>query len=171
MVAEIDEALNVRSTVDKVGLLRRANSLVEEELKAMAAAERRHAVLTGLATLGYEVSEGMATAWVDNGQIVLRKASHPGYGVELSGGAKSDLLQVRTVGIGGSAESWDLNRDRDMETIWCSEFERLKTLVAQAGGDVEIVSARPVGQFPLKVVAAPFADQAVDVVTRHRSLQ
>jgi hypothetical protein len=40
----------------------------------MAAVERRRAVLEGLASLGYEVSEGMATAWVKQGRVVLRKA-------------------------------------------------------------------------------------------------
>ncbi|MCS3933008.1 hypothetical protein M2175_008039 [Bradyrhizobium elkanii] len=43
----------------------------------MAAEERRRAVLEGLAGLGYEVSKGMATAWVQNGQIVIRKAANP----------------------------------------------------------------------------------------------
>jgi hypothetical protein len=40
-----------------------------------------------------------------------------------------------------------------LETISCGEFERLKELVAKAGGYVSIESARPAGQFPLKVVA------------------
>lgn len=40
-----------------------------------------------------------------------------------------------------------------METIWCGEFERLQSLVAQAGGNVSIESAGPVGQYPLKLVA------------------
>jgi len=40
-------------------------------------------VLEGLASLGYEVGDG--DRLVQNGQIVLRKAANPGYGVELSG--------------------------------------------------------------------------------------
>jgi hypothetical protein len=137
----------------------------------MRGGRKRRAVLEGLASLGYEVSEGMATAWVQNGQIVLRKAATPGYGVELSGGSKSDLLQVRAVGIGSSAEARDVSRDRDMETIWCSEFDRLKALVAKVGGNVSIESARPAGQFPLKVVSDPVASHEIEVIGRqHRSL-
>lgn len=45
----------------------------------------------------------MATAWVTGGQVVLRKPANPGYGVELSGGSQSDVLQVRAVGIGNPA--------------------------------------------------------------------
>ncbi|MCC8973826.1 hypothetical protein [Bradyrhizobium brasilense] len=113
----------------------------------------------------------MATASVQNGQIVLRKAANPGYGVELSGGSKSDLLQVRAVGIGSSAEARDANRNRDMETIWCGEFDRLKALVARAGRNVTIESARPVGQFALKVVSDPGARHEADGIKRsHRSL-
>jgi hypothetical protein len=84
--------------------------------------------------------------------VVLRKAANPGYGVELSGGTQSDLLQVRAVAIGLATDSRDMNRDRDMETIWCGEFERLKTLIAEDGGNLAIERAMPVGQAPLKFI-------------------
>jgi len=169
LLAEIVAALRLPQRSNAEELIKKADKLIEEELKTMAAAERRRAVLEGLASLGYEVSEGMATAWVDKGQVVLRKAANPGYGVELSGGG--DLLQVRAVGIGGSAEARDTSRDRDMEEIWCGEFERLKALVAKAGGSVAIESARPVGQFPLKVVHDPNARHEIEAIGRsHRSL-
>ncbi|MGY4182960.1 hypothetical protein ACVIHH_008251 [Bradyrhizobium sp. USDA 4518] len=166
MLTEIEESLASPTLNNGQDLVKRADFLIEEEFKAMAAAERRRAVLEGLASLGYEVSEGMATAWVQNGQIVLRKAAHPGYGVELLGGSRSDLLQVRAVGIGSSAEARDADRDRDMETIWCGEFDRLKALVAKAGGDVAMEFARPVGQFPLKIVSDPGVSHQADVAIR-----
>jgi hypothetical protein len=169
LLAEVDAALRLPRKSNAEELIKRTDKLIEEELKTMAAAERRRVVLEGLASLGYEVTEGMATAWVDKGQVVLRKAANPGYGVELSGGA--DLLQVRAVGIGGSGEARDNSRDRDMEEIWCGEFDRLKKLVAKAGGSVAIESARPVGQFPLKVVHDPNARHEIEGVGRsHRSI-
>ncbi|QOZ36437.1 hypothetical protein [Bradyrhizobium sp. CCBAU 53421] len=166
LLNEIEETLSSPSASNGQDLVERADLLIEEEFKAMAAAERRRAVLEGLASLGYEVSEGMATAWVQNGQIVLRKAANPGYGVELLGGSKSDLLQVRAVGIGSSAEIRDRSRDRDMETIWCGEFDRLKALVATAGGNVAMEFARPAGQFPLKIVSGPGVSHQAEVVER-----
>jgi hypothetical protein len=36
--------------------------LIQEKMRVLAADARRRAVLQGLATLGYEVNEGMATA-------------------------------------------------------------------------------------------------------------
>ena len=135
----------------------------------MAAEERRRAVLEGLASLGYEVSEGMATAWVEGGRVVLRRAASPGYGVELSGGSQSDLLQVRAVGIGNPTDARDTSRDRDMETIWCGEFQRLQALVGKSGGNLSLESARPVGQYPLKVVPDLGGSRVADDVaaTRH----
>lgn len=167
---EIEQAL-AGSGGNNQELIRRASFLIEAEVRSMAAEERRRAVLEGLASLGYEVSEGMMTAWVAGGRVVLRKPANPGYGVELSGGSQADVMQVRTVGIGNPAEARDANRDRDMETIWCSEFERLQSLVANTGGSVSIESARPVGQFPLKVVAdlGILSTGEHDAMTRHRS--
>jgi hypothetical protein len=149
---EIERAI-AKSGANDQELVKRADFLIEAEVRSMAAEERRRAVLEGLASLGYEVSEGMMTAWVSDGRIVVRKPANPGYGVELSGGSQADVMQVRAVGIGNPAEARDAGRDRDMETIWCGEFERLQSLVAKAGGNVSIESARPVGQYPLKVVA------------------
>ena len=85
--SEIGENLSGASTGNEAELVKRADFLIEAEVRAMAAEERRRAVLEGLASLGYEVSEGMATAWVKDGRVVLRKAANPGYGVELSGGS------------------------------------------------------------------------------------
>jgi hypothetical protein len=139
----------------------------------MAAEERRRVVLEGLASLGYEVSEGMMTAWVAGGRVVLRKPANPGYGVELSDGSQADVMQVRAVGIGNPVEVRDAGRDRDMEAIWCSEFGRLQSLVAKAGGSVVIEGARPVGQFPLRVVAdlgvVPAGDEGA--IARYRTRQ
>jgi hypothetical protein len=150
--SEIGEILSAATRGKEAELIKRADFIIEEEVRTMAAKERRRAVLEGLAGLGYEVSEGMATAWVNGGRVVLRKAANPGYGVELSGGSKSDLLQVRAVAFGNSTEKRDTSRDRDIETIWCGEFERLQSLIAKDGGHLAIEHARPVGQFPLKVV-------------------
>jgi hypothetical protein len=150
--SEIGELLSGAMQGNEAELIKRADFLIEEEVRTMAAEERRRAVLEGLAGLGYEVSEGMVTAWVSGGRVVLRKAANPGYGVELSGGSQSDLLQVRAVAFGNSTEMRDISRDRDIETIWCGEFERLQSLIAKDGGHLAIEHARPIGQFPLKVV-------------------
>jgi hypothetical protein len=168
--SEIGKSLSGDSGGNEAELLQRAGVLIEAEVQAMAAEERRRAVLEGLAGLGYEVSEGMATAWVNGGQVVLRKAANPGYGVELAGGSKSDLLQVRAIAFGNSTETRDTSRDRDIETIWCGEFERLQSLMAKDGGRLSLESAHPIGHFPLKVVEDRLSATETDIsvrTTRH----
>lgn len=165
--AEIEQTLGGAPGTE-AELIKRADALIEAEVRAIAAEARRQAVLEGLGSLGYEVSDGMATAWVQDGRIVLRKAANPGYGVELSGNA--DLLQVRAVGIGDPAQARDPLRDRDMETIWCSEFERLQTLVAKRGGNLSIETARPIGQYPLKIIPGQSPATGEDIERRLRSL-
>lgn len=166
---EIELAI-AKSGANDQELVKRADFLIEAEVRSMAAEERRRAVLEGLASLGYEVSEGMMTAWVSGGRVVLRKPANPGYGVELSGGSQTDVMQVRAVGLGNPADPRDAGRDKDIETIWCGEFERLQSLVAQAGGNVSIESARPAGQYPLKVVADVVAQSADAEVVRTRQI-
>jgi hypothetical protein len=160
--SEIGQSLSGHAPANEAELLQRADFLIDAEVQAMAAEERRRAVLEGLAGLGYEISEGMATAWVNGGRVVLRKAANPGYGVELSGGSKSDLLQVRAVAFGNSTETRDTSRDRDIETIWCGEFARLQSLVAKDGGHFSLESAHPIGQFPLKLVEEERSASGVD---------
>lgn len=166
---EIEQALAKSGSNDQE-LVKSADFLIEAEVRSMAAEERRRAVLEGLASLGYEVTEGMMTAWVSGGRVVLRKPANPGYGVELLGGSQIDVMQVRAVGFGNPADPRDAGRDKDMEMIWCGEFERLQSLVAQAGGNFSIESARPAGQFPLKVVADVLAQSADAEVVRMRQI-
>jgi hypothetical protein len=149
---EIEKALVGEDATAARSLIERANAFIAEEIRGMAAVARRRAVLRGLASLGYEVTEGMATAWVEGGRVVLRKSANPEYGVELAGGTKSERFQVRAVGFGSAGASRDASRDRDMETIWCDEFARLQALLAGQGGKIEIEDALPVGAVPMKVI-------------------
>jgi hypothetical protein len=169
--ARIEAAVGVEDVSSARTLIGEADALVEVELSKLAADARRHAVLRGLASLGYEVNEGMATAWVQGGQVVLRKAASPDYGVELGGGTKSDRLQVRAVVFGGPQSERNASRDRDMEAVWCSEFQRLRTLLSASGGGLEIEKASPVGAVPLKLVEDTTRHQEPDEVVVPRTLQ
>jgi hypothetical protein len=152
LCAEIDAILTKLDSAKMPALIEKAAGYLAAEMKARAISGRRLAVLEGLASLGYEVSEGMATAWVKNGRIVLRRAASPDYGIEIGGGADADRLQVRAVGLGTKDVPRDAARDRDMEAIWCSEFERLRALVGKAGGAISVDKALPVGAVPIKIV-------------------
>ncbi|MFJ7809769.1 hypothetical protein ACIQYQ_02970 [Pseudomonas asiatica] len=127
----------------------RCEAILAAHVQAQAALARREAMLQGLAQLGYEVREGMTTSWAESGKVVLRKPATPGYGVELGGKADNGRLQVRAVAL---SRDRDKQRDRDIETIWCSEFERLQTLLQNGGSELLIERAMGVGETPLKEV-------------------
>lgn len=140
-------------------LVAEAVAMVEGEARAAAAAARRRAVLAGLASLGYEVRETMAAAWERDGRIVIRKPGTTDYGVELGAPADAARLQVRLVGSARPAVPRDARRDADQETIWCSEFDRLRTELAGVGDELVVERALLPGEQPLRSVAMPQSAQ------------
>jgi hypothetical protein len=130
---------------------------------AQAAMARREAILAGLATLGYQVNDNMATAWVDEGRVVLRKADGDAHGLEIASAPDAQRLQVRAVAFSsGLAAAANLAA----ETAWCGDFSRLQESLRQNAGDLAIERALPVGAVPLKVVQAPTAAQDRSEVAR-----
>jgi len=136
-------------------LLAEADATLKAVRASQAAEARRQAVLSSLAGLGYEVKEGMATAWVADGRVVLRKAAQEGYGVEIAGDPAQARMQMRVVAFTDGAAAADPAKDRDAETLWCGDVETLKRELAASGGDLVIEQARPVGATPVKRIAAP----------------
>jgi hypothetical protein len=126
--------------------------LIAEETRARAAIARRVAVLKGLAELGYEVRETMATAWAHNGRIVVRKPAETEFGVELSGTPTAERLQMRLVAFDQPGAMRDGARDKDMETIWCNEFARLQALLGTCDNALVIERALAAGATPIKIV-------------------
>lgn len=127
-------------------------ALLKEETKAMAGFSRREAILKGLSELGYEVRENMATAWAENGRIVVKKPNEKGYGVELGAVEDAERMQVQLVSFEQANDTSKASRDLDRETIWCSEFSRLRSLLEKSGTSLHIEKALPVGSKPLKQV-------------------
>lgn len=127
------------------------------------AESRRKAILNGLAQLGYEVHEGMETAWANDGQIVAKKPSLPGYGVEIGGQARNGRIQVRAVAVTADR---DTRRDKDIETLWCGEFSRLQELLAEQGDNLFIERAMGVGTVPLKLSLDTRATENLESIRR-----
>lgn len=147
-------------------------ALADHRVKGAAAA-RRAAVMKGLAGLGYEIREGMTTAFAASGNLVVADSARPGYGVEVSGAADGRQFQMRPVAFEAPGQSADASRDRDAETIWCSQVTALSKSLADGGDGLEIVRALPIGATPLKRVSAPdqgVAEEAAANAVRERSL-
>lgn len=136
--------------------------------RRMAAEQRRRAILEGLSRLGYQLGSSMATAFATQGRVVLRKASLPGYGVEISAPADAQRMQFRTVALSSSR---DRRRDVDAENLWCGDFSELQKLFVGSGASFTIEVAKAVGEVPLKLAMETEADgdSANVSVTRTRS--
>lgn len=160
IVARLDEPSDLL-----IKLEHEAKVVLERALETTAAQSRRHVVLEGLAKLGYQVSENLETAWVQNGRVVIKRTSQPGYGVELSGKIDSGRVQMRAVAISNQGSSVDSKRDRDAETIFCSDVATLQRSLGEAGGDFVIERALPIGATPLKIVTD--ASTGNDETDRH----
>jgi hypothetical protein len=130
-----------------------AEEAVEAHTREVAAAARRQAILRGLATLGYEVRETMATVWARDGRLVVRKPGVEDYGVELGAPVDASRLQVRVVGSDRPVTRRDATRDRDQETIWCGQFNELRAVIAAQGGEIVLERALEPGAQPVKTVA------------------
>lgn len=166
LLSQINACTTTTDSATMTGLIERCEACIAAYLQTRAALARREAVLNGLASLGYEVREGMATAWAETGKVVLRKVATPGYGVEVGGKADNGRLQVRAVALSGDR---DKARDRDIETIWCSEFQRLQALLKDRGSELLIERALSVGEVPLKEasISMPSTEATID---QHKTL-
>jgi len=147
-------------------LAEECKNVVEQEQQRLAAHARRGAILRNLTRLGYEVKDGMETAWARDGRVVVKKPALPGYGVEIGGQAKSSRLQVRAVALSANR---DVARDKDVEMLWCGDFDRLQEFLVAEGDSVLIERAMGVGEVPLKVIGD--ADAEAASVDKQRSLR
>ncbi len=133
-------------------LLSEAAALSEREVANIAAIARRKSVLTGLASLGYEVREGMMTAWVRDGRVVVRKPGMTDYGVEIGAPTDVSRLQVRLVGSDRPATPRNNQRDLDHEVAWCSEVGQLEEIIRGAGGAFFLDRSSEPGAHAVKTV-------------------
>lgn len=147
---QTEEALASLGAKELEARLTSAREALEQARAAAAASARRAAVLQGLAVLGYDVAEGMGTVTASDGRLVLRSATRPGYGVELTTAGATGRMQMRPIAFNFAGRGPDPARDRDAETIWCSEVTTLQDLLARDGGRLAIEKAQPIGAAALK---------------------
>lgn len=162
-VARLNAAFSMPEATTVRELIGSARKWLEQETAREDAQLRREAVLRALTTLGYEVRENMATAWAENGRIVIRRPADPDYGVELMTPKTGPAVQARVVAFaeGSERSSAALQRDREIEQTWCSQFQHMRDLLQADGFNPALISATPAGATPVKVL--PAADHTRDV--------
>jgi hypothetical protein len=161
ILARIDETTEALGELEK-----EATEAINQSREEAAAHSRRDAILKGLAALGYQVNEGMETAWVRDGRVVIKRAAQPGYGVEIGGKVESGRMQMRTVAIRSPNTPADAMRDKDAETIFCGDVAKLQGQLAATGGGIVIERAMPIGATPLRVVTDTSSSSDEDMQER-----
>jgi hypothetical protein len=131
-------------------LLPAIEDVIRRHRKALAAQARRKAILGALTSLGYEVRGGMETAWASDGKLALRRGANPEIGVEITGATESERLQFRPVRFASEASS---STDRDIDILWCADFDVMHRQLASASCELVIEKATPPGQVPVKVIS------------------
>lgn len=79
-------------------------------------------------------------------------------GLEVSGGTANERVQLRPVRFASPGTTGDASRDRDIETIWCGDFDRLRESLAKLDADVAIEKAMAIGATPVMVVEQAILD-------------
>jgi hypothetical protein len=133
------------------GLAREAKAWADSVFAEETRREQRTAILRALASAGYEVREGMATAWAQNGRIVLQKPNESQYGIEVSAPPHGNAFQTRVVAF---TESRDPQRDLEIEQTWCGEFQKARESMAIDGFQTSLLQAHASGTIPLKLATA-----------------
>ncbi len=152
LLAEAAAASEREDAAGAPSMVAKLQNAVIEHRKTAAAEARRQAVLSALTEVGYEAREGLATAQPAAGRMVLRRAANPEVGLEVSGGTDNERLQLRPVRFAEPGTTGDASRDRDIETIWCGDFDRLRESLAKLDADVAVEKAMPIGATPVMVV-------------------
>jgi hypothetical protein len=164
---QLDAAITDRNVAEMRARITDGETLLDEGRRQASAVARRRAVLGGLASLGYEVREGMEAAWAKEGRIVVRRPGTDDYGVELAAPVDASRMQARLVGSDQPSSPRNAMRDKDQETIWCGQFDQLRSVLADRGGHVEIERALPAGEQAVKTISLPSASPSAEAeITR-----
>ena len=113
---------------------------VERLIKLSSVQVGKDALTNALNSLGYQVIEGMQTAVVENGRLIVKKSVQERYGVELQPIASSGRFQLRMVS-GLSDSERNKNDDAAEEKTWCSDSVDIRDSLAIVGVELEIEKA------------------------------
>lgn len=149
----VPESLTAKLTALRTELRTSLESFAAEvEAWTVAEAQRRDAsrirelLLGTLRDMGYEIREGMAAAWAQEGCIVVRQPGSANYAVELR--EVSDRIRTELIRFGQpDAESSAAQRQRDVEieTQWCATHAAVLKELRTQGLSAEILVSRPPG--------------------------
>jgi|GEM_PF-4969224 len=149
LVGQIEKAMSMGGNQALENMLVAAEGRVERIIRAISITKGKEALINALSALGYQVIEGMQTAIVENGQLIVKKPAQDTYGVELQPIASTGRFQLRMVsGIPDNQRS--TSEDASEETAWCNDLAQIREVLADVGVELEIEKALDPGAVPVK---------------------
>lgn len=167
VVAELRELRRAGRIVALEPWKQRLTKTQQRELVRLEHERKRRAILESLTELGYETNEGMETALVQAGKLVVRKPGEADYAVEVVANNDLSMLQTAMVRYSDSEEMTEQQRlrDHEREEAWCADHARIREKMAARGLSAKFKMQMPAGSHPVRVVkrdqAAPAARAAV----------
>ncbi len=149
ILVKINAALNTDNISDVENMRTVATQFVAKLDSLRSVNSGRKLLVDALNSLGYQVHEGMQTAVVENGKLIVRKADDPIYGVEIQFIAATGRFQLRLVS-GLSASERSTTDDVAEEEEWCADLAKLAILLSQSGSDLKIEKALDAGAVAVK---------------------
>ncbi|WP_291960719.1 hypothetical protein [Maribacter sp.] len=130
----------------------KARTFYENTSESRIVEARRIAIKSALEKAGYAINENMQTAWVENGRLVVKKATNSLYGVEIMSPTNLSRIQARVVADENRSNERSPSLDKNEEETWCNDINEIKTLLADENLDIIIDKMEEPGAIPLKEV-------------------
>jgi hypothetical protein len=167
IVSELRRLLTAGRVADLEALRLRLRAAIETAEARREREQRRRALVESVRSLGYETSEGMETALVQGGRLVLRRPGEEEYAVELVTDPALNQVQTALVRYAETAEMTEQQkrRDREREEHWCEDHAQLREAMAARGFESQFKMRLRPGEHPVKVVV----DQARSAAARGRA--
>jgi DNA repair exonuclease SbcCD ATPase subunit len=166
IVKELHQLKRAGSIVDLSAIESRLNEAIQKSDLDQRTAEKRKAVLQALEELGYEVTDGMATALAGPGSVLLQKDTEMDYAVEVVTNSDLSIIQTTLVRFGDSSHvsEQDMIRDQEHEEAWCSEHAIIRQKVAAIGYESEFKMQLKPGEYPIKLIPSSKIKSASDQI-------
>jgi hypothetical protein len=154
ILAELEELERIGKVQDLTDIERRLEDAKTATQKQSEREEKRQAILQALTELGYEIAEGMETALVRSGKIIIQKGGESEYAIEMVTDTDLSMLQTSMIRYGEGTESTEQQRlrDREQEEAWCSDHRYIGEKLVEHGFAHEFALEIPAGTQPVKVV-------------------
>ena len=167
----VDEIVQELDIIARAGHIRnlteieaRLKHAINRRIEQQKITEKRTAILQALEELGYEVTDGMGTALVSPGSVLVQKDGESEYAIEVVTNADLSMIQTTMVRFGEPTEITDQERlrDKEHEEAWCSEHAILRRKIAKSGYDSEFKMKLDPGEHPIKVISRKSKNSAVN---------